>query len=392
MTNQERFTKTINWKPVDRILTYDFVDNRALLTKYGDYDESRQYSFEEVVESNITSFKRMGLDVTRYTYDPVNHWMGLKIVNWIRFFGVNPDNWKVSQKGGTAWISKRPFSNLKELEKHMPQLPKYEEIKEWYGPFIRHMKEVFDYHDLVYIGAVEGPITDAYTYMDMELFFIAIYDAPELMSHVLDCTGKFSAYIAQVFAENASAPLQFMGEDIAMSTGTMFNPQFIREHGLSRWRWIMDPIKEKDYKFLFHSDGRYGELLGIIFDELGADGLNPIERNGCNDIFEIRKRYPDKLLFGNVCCEVTLPHGTVYDVEDETLELIERIGPQGGILIGSSSEVHDLVPPENAVTMYETVHEYGHYPIDVERIRRRRAEIKHKLTTRKDEAEEEPTS
>ncbi|MCK4803710.1 MAG: hypothetical protein KAT88_04110 [Spirochaetes bacterium] len=386
MTNYERFVKTVYWKPIDRILTYDFVDNKALLIKYGDYDESREYTFEEVIEANAKSFKKMGLDVTRYTYDPVNHWMGLKIVNWIRFFGVNPDNWKVAQKGGTAWISERPFSNLKELERNMPQLPKYEEVREWYEPFIKYAKEVFDYYDLVYIGAVEGPITDAYTYMDMELFCTAIYDAPEIVSHIMDCTGKFSAYIARAFAENVSAPLQFMGEDIAGSTGAMFNPQFIIEQGLPRWRWIMDPIKEKDYKFLFHTDGRYGKLLHIIFDELGADGLNPIERNGCNDIFEIRKMYPDKLLFGNVCCEVTLPHGNIYDVEDETLELIEKIGPQGGILIGSSSEVHDLVPSENAVKMYETVHEYGTYPIDVDRIRGRRAEIKNNLKTRKAEA------
>jgi uroporphyrinogen-III decarboxylase len=383
MTNLERFTKTVNWEPVDRILTYDFVDNQALLVKYGNYDESKNYSFEEIIETNVKSFKRIGLDVTRYTYNPAEHWMGLKIVNWIRFFGVNPDNWKVSQKGGTAWISERPFSDLKGLEKNMPKLPKYEEVREWYEPYIKHMKEVFDYYDLVFIGAVEGPITDAYTYMDMELFSTAIYDAPELVSHIMDCTGTFSAYIAKAFAENASAPVQFMGEDIAMSTGAMFSPQFVREHGLSRWRWIIDPVREKGYKFLFHSDGKYGTLLQIIFDELEADGLNPIERNGCNDIFEIRKMYPDKLLFGNVCCEITLPHGTVYDVEDETLELIEKIGPQGGILIGSSSEVHDLIPPENAIKMYDTVHEYGVYPIDVERIKRRRTEIKHKLTTRK---------
>jgi hypothetical protein len=68
----------------------------------------------------------------------------------------------------------------------------------------------------------------------------------------------------------------------------------------------------------------------------------------------------------------TLPHGTLGDVEDETLELIEVIGPQGGIFIGSSSEVHDSITAENAVKMYQTVHEYGAYPIDVERIQARR--------------------
>jgi hypothetical protein len=83
-----------------------------------------------------------------------------------------------------------------------------------------------------------------------------------------------------------------------------------------------------------------------------------------------------------VCCEVTLPLGNIYDVEDETLELIERVGPQGGICIGSSSEVHDLVPAENVMKMYETVHKYGIYPIDIERIRKRRKEIKDKLHLR----------
>ena len=71
----------------------------------------------------------------------------------------------------------------------------------------------------------------------------------------------------------------------------------------------------------------------------------------------------------------TLPHGTLGDVEDETLELIEMIGPQGGIFIGSSSEVHESISAENAVKMYDTVHEYGAYPIDVERIKARRKEL-----------------
>ena len=129
--------------------------------------------------------------------------------------------------------------------------------------------------------------------------------------------------------------------------------------------------------------GSWCQRRFCIFNELKADGLNPIERLGCNDIFEIHKQYPEKLLFGNVCCEKTLPYGNIYDVEDETLELIEKIGPDGGIFIGSSSEVHELVPIENTETMYRTVHEYGSLPIDIDRIKRRRREIVSKLATRK---------
>jgi hypothetical protein len=238
------------------------------------------------------------------------------------------------------------------------------------------VQEILSHYDIVYIGAVEGPITDAYTYMDMELFAIAIYDAPELVSHIMDCTGLFSAHIARAYAEVTQSPLLFMGEDIAGTTGPIFSPKFVRKQGLPRWRWITSHGHDRGQKFLFHTDGRYGSFLPMIIDELGAEGLNPIERNGCNDIFEIRAEYPDTLLFGNVCCMHTLPHGTLGDVEDETLELVEKIGPQGGIFIGSSSEVHESVPVENAVKMYRTVHEYGTYPIDVDRIRARRSQLR----------------
>lgn len=386
MNNLEAFTRAIHWEDTDRILTYDFLDNRHILSHFGGFDDQRDYSFEELIHVNGTAWRNVGVDVTRFVYDPVNHWMGSKIVNWVRFFGVDPDDWEVDQTGGTAWISKRPFTTLKELEKKMPELPKYEEVREWYQPSMIQIQETLREYDIVMIGAVEGPLTDAYSYMDMELFALGIYDAPELISHIMDCTGLFSAHIARAFAEITNVPLLFMGEDIAGTTGPIFSPRFVREEGLPRWKWITEPIKEKGYKFLYHTDGRYGDFLPLIFDELGADGLNPIERNGCNDIFEIRERYPDKLLFGNVCCVHTLPHGTLGDVEDETLELIEKIGPQGGIFIGSSSEVHDAVPVENAARMYGAVHEYGTYPIDVDRIKARRKALRDQgeLKLRKD--------
>jgi hypothetical protein len=362
-------------KPIDRLLTWDYMDNEAILVQYGGYDRSRQYTFEELAEVNALAFQGVGLDMTRGIYDPVNHWMGGKIQNWIRFFGADPGDWSVTQAGGTAWISKRPFTDLKGLEQHLPQPPKFEEVRAWFEPFIRFIKELFAEYDLVWVGGVEGPLCDAYTFTDMELFMKAVYDAPELIEHVMDCTGKFSAYIAQVYAEHAMAPLMFMGEDICGQTGPILSPRFLREQAVPRWRWIQEPIKAQDFQFLFHTDGRYGAALPVILEEFGADGLHPIERKGCNDIFEIAGRYPDKFLFGNVCCAETLPRGNCCDVEDETLELIERLGSESRICIGSSSELHDLIPPDRAETMYRTVHEYGTFPIDVERIRLRRCEI-----------------
>jgi hypothetical protein len=355
MTNQETFAKTINWETPDRLMTYDFVDNRRLFEQYG--------GAGDLIERNARMAHNIGLDITRFVYDPEHHWMGVKIQNWIRFFRVDPSCWEISETGGTAWISKRPFHDLHGLERNMPDMPRKSEVEEWFKPVIKRIKEVYDAFDVVFIGAVEGPLTDAYSYSDMGLFFEAIYEAPELVDRLIEVCGTFSQYIAEVFAENPSAPLMFMGEDVAGSQGPIFSPDFIRQKALPMWKRIAKPIKDKGLKFLYHTDGKAERILPIVVNELGADGFNPIERNGCNDIFEIRRNYPHTLLFGNVCCETTLPYGTPDDVEKETMELIERLGPQGGILIGSSSEVHDLVPVENALRMYETVRKHGAYSI-----------------------------
>ena len=246
MNNRERFVHAINWQPVDRILTYDLLDNSEILVEHGGYDPARTYSFEELIEVNAKAWKSIGVDVTRTVYDPVNHWMGGKITNWIRFFGVNPDAWEVRQAGGTAWIAKRPFRTLAELEKHMPQLPRYEEVREWYQPTIRLIQQTVAEYDIVYIGAVEGPITDAYTYTDMQLFAEAVYDAPELLAHIMDCTGLFSAYIARAFAEVTDVPMLFMGEDISGSTGPNLQPRVRAARGICRaGSGSLPPLKRK---------------------------------------------------------------------------------------------------------------------------------------------------
>ena len=123
---------------------------------------------------------------------------------------------------------------------------------------------------------------------------------------------------------------------------------------MPRWHsWIMDPIHEKGLKFLFHTDGQYGAALPIVFETLGADGLHPVERNGCNDIFDIHARYPSKLLFGNVCCEVTLPQGNTFDVEDETVGAPGE-ARTGNVVFSSGlpAKSTELIPVENTETLY----------------------------------------
>jgi hypothetical protein len=58
MTNYERFVRTINWDTPDRILTYDFVDNRELLERFG--------GGGDLIERNARVASKIGLDLTRF--------------------------------------------------------------------------------------------------------------------------------------------------------------------------------------------------------------------------------------------------------------------------------------------------------------------------------------
>jgi hypothetical protein len=115
MTNYERFVRTINWVFPDRILTYDPIDNRELLEKFGGKGD--------LIERNARMASRIGLDVTRYVHDPDHHWMGAKIKNWMRFFGVDSSGWEVYETGGQRGFHNGRSKTSRDLKETCPTCP-----------------------------------------------------------------------------------------------------------------------------------------------------------------------------------------------------------------------------------------------------------------------------
>ena len=107
-----------NFKPSETLTLSPYVGLRWGTFEESTTDAKYYYEGDRFKDGKIrgNDFSGLGIvigvDATRTVYDPVNHWMGGKITNWIRFFGVNPDNWVVRQAGETAWIAQRPFHTL----------------------------------------------------------------------------------------------------------------------------------------------------------------------------------------------------------------------------------------------------------------------------------------
>jgi len=360
LTTMERFKRTAEFEDPGVIVTYDFIDNNEIMEKYGG-------DSDDLVLRNARMMENVGLDATRYIHDPERPWMYAKVDIWRDFFGINPDGWEVSTSGKTGWIRQRPFDDLKGLEEHMPEMPEKDEVAEWWVPNHKRIMEVFDAHDLVWVTAIEGPLTEAYMYSSFELLFRAMYEAPELMKRLLDIFTRWGEIIAELHAEHPSSPVFFQNDDICGSTGPFVSPDFLKEEMVPRWQRAYAPAREKGLKCIFHTDGNAHPVMQMLVEDLGIDGFNPIDQTGM-DIRRLRSDYPGLLLFGNVDCAFTLPDGSVEDVEKETKELIRDIAPPGGLFLGSSSEIDQDVPPENAIAMYETAKKYGKYPIKADEL------------------------
>ena len=89
----------------------------------------------------------------------------------------------------------------------------------------------------------------------------------------------------------------------------------------------------------------------------GIDRLNPCEPHSHMDVKEIRAQYPELVLWGGVDNSYML----VYDSPEQVQKRVEELkvfGRDGGLLIGSTGQVHPACKLDNLITMIETVH--GH--------------------------------
>lgn len=160
------------------------------------------------------------------------------------------------------------------------------------------------------------------------------------------------------------------GDDYADNSGPLISPKSFAEYFLPGIRKLVKEIKKSKAFFIKHTDGNIMLLIDWLIDA-GIDCIDPIDPLAGMDIAEIKNKYTKKVAIkGNIDCAYTLSNRSIRDVEKEVKECILKASPGGGHIISSSNSIHAGVKPENYNAMLETIHEYGTYPIDIERIKK----------------------
>jgi len=165
---------------------------------------------------------------------------------------------------------------------------------------------------------------------------------------------------------------RFNGEDVGTQNAPLMSTETYRE--------VVRPFLEKEWKTakqLFTAQNPLGKIgmhsCGAVFDfvpqfiEMGADIMNPVQPNAVGmDTARLKATYGDKICFhGAIETQTVLTRGTVEDVREEVRKRIHDLAPGGGYIVAPSHNIQFGMSPENIVAMYEAIHEFGKYPIQV---------------------------
>ena len=194
-----------------------------------------------------------------------------------------------------------------------------------------------------------------WTEVGLEPFSYYFYDCGDVIVGQLEWNTEYACRWIEGLPPDTPFEAAFLGDDIAFKGGPMVRLDWLDRHYFPCLARVCGALHAKGLKAMFHSDGNLNPIMdGLV--GAGIDLLNPIEICAGMDLADLHRRYPDLIFAGGIDVSHLLPFGTPQQVRDAVIKAIEDT--EGRILVGSSTEVFDIVPLENFLAMRETAMDY----------------------------------
>ncbi len=212
-------------------------------------------------------------------------------------------------------------------------------VRAWFGE---------DFYFL--LGSPSPGLMNVWREVGLEEFSYYLYDCEEVIVEQLELNTEHACRWVEGLPEDDPFEGVFIGEDIAFKGGPMMRVEWLEREYFPRMARVIEVLHGRGLKVVFHSDGNLNAIMdGLV--EAGIDALNPVERAAGMDLAELHRRYPRLVFAGGIDVSHLLPFGTPQQVGEAVVRAIEET--EGRILVGSSTEVFDLVPLGNFLAMRE---------------------------------------
>jgi len=188
--------------------------------------------------------------------------------------------------------------------------------------------------------------------------------AEALMDILCEIKMKYWAKALELVGPNVMMVSE--ADDLASQDRCLCSPALYRKLIKPRHTRLFGFIKQQakvPVRIFYHSCGAITPLLPDLI-EAGIDILNPVQVSAAGmDTRELKRRFGKDLTFygGGVDTQRVLPRGTPAEVRAEVRRRLEDLAPGGGFIFNTVHNIQADVPPENIMTMWETLQEFGAY-------------------------------
>jgi uroporphyrinogen decarboxylase len=371
MNPKERILTTLDHTEPDRVpLTAQFwQDTEIKLMKY----------FK--IQSKDQLYSKLGIEIDRINLkvEPLSNWNPTKdYLDFCNMIGYNTreqyvtyEEWGIRRKLGSVrpgseirqfYFTKHPWEDFTEIEQVQDvQLPKLEA----FGRFDTATKLARKFkEELLIVGDIgHCQWTKAWELRGMLTLMKDLHTRPKMAEAILDKLLNYYLDMTDRFLDIGVEAIRY-SEDWANNKSMFINPDMWRRLFKPRYKKLFQRAKRKGAFIFFHSDGNIRPIVDDLV-EIGIDLLNPVQPE-CMNRIEIKKKFGDLItLDTGSSVQRTLPHGTVDEVKNETLNAFKHLAPGGGFIYGTSHMAMYDVPVENILTLYDTCRKYGKYPIQI---------------------------
>ena len=198
-------------------------------------------------------------------------------------------------------------------------------------------------HTIAYLGI---PMWEAAWLMALEL-------APELVAEELDRQVDQALEDLEL-AARTGVDVALAGGDFCTKSGPAFSPATFDRLFLPRLKKIVEKCNRTGIKYVFRTDGVTWPVADSLFGASGVHGYGEIDYGAGMRLGELRRKFPQLALFGNLDCGGELVFGTPEDVRARVRAILEETGGIGHV-VGSSNAVMPETPPDNYLAMLDEI-------------------------------------
>jgi len=203
-----------------------------------------------------------------------------------------------------------------------------------------------------------GPFEQACWVRGFDDFLCDLYADPYMAEALMDKITQINLQFYDNYLEEVGEYIDVFcqGDDLAIQNSSFMSPEIYHKYILKYHKQMYDLVKRKSSaKIMHHCCGSaYGLLPGLI--EAGIDILNPVQVSALNmEPERLKKEFGRDICFwGGIDVQHLLPNGTVDEVKEAAMHVMEVLGKDGGYVFAPSHNLQPLIPPENIKAMYDT--------------------------------------